>query len=52
MGQVFERCQEMERQRLKFFKEMLLGVHKCLDISNEQKSVRFVARIYSKRSFF
>lgn len=36
MCQVFERCQEMERKRLKFFKEMLMNVHKCLDMSNER----------------
>lgn len=35
MRQVFERCQDMEGKRLKFFKEMLYNVHKCLDLSND-----------------
>lgn len=35
MTQVFEKCQEMEAQRLQFFKEVLFGVHKCLNISQD-----------------
>lgn len=37
MEMVFERAQVMEAQRLTFFKEMLFGVHKCLDISSEPR---------------
>lgn len=37
MTQVFEKCQEMELKRLKFFKEMLFGIHKCLDLSQDPK---------------
>lgn len=37
MTQVFEKCQEMEEKRLKFFKEMLFGIHKCLDLSSEPR---------------
>ncbi|XP_013409648.1 protein kinase C and casein kinase substrate in neurons protein 1 isoform X2 [Lingula anatina] len=33
MTEVFDKCQEMEAERLKFFKEALLDTHKCLDIS-------------------
>lgn len=35
MSQVFEKCQEMEAQRLRFFKEVLFGIHKCLNISQD-----------------
>ncbi|XP_053973466.1 protein kinase C and casein kinase substrate in neurons protein 2 isoform X2 [Hylaeus volcanicus] len=35
MTQVFEKCQEMEAQRLQFFKEVLFGIHKCLNISKD-----------------
>ncbi|KAI5636912.1 variant SH3 domain-containing protein [Phthorimaea operculella] len=35
MTQVFERCQQMEAQRLVFFKDVLFSFHKCLDISKE-----------------
>lgn len=37
MTHVFEKCQEMENKRLKFFKEMLFGIHKCLDVSKDPK---------------
>uniref|UniRef100_A0A5S6QSH0 SH3 domain-containing protein n=1 Tax=Trichuris muris TaxID=70415 RepID=A0A5S6QSH0_TRIMR len=37
MIQVFKRCQEKEVKRLRFFKEMLQGVHVCLDLSAETK---------------
>uniref|UniRef100_A0A1B6EDW3 Protein kinase C and casein kinase substrate in neurons protein 2 n=1 Tax=Clastoptera arizonana TaxID=38151 RepID=A0A1B6EDW3_9HEMI len=33
MTVVFEKCQEMEAQRLQFFKETLFSIHKCLNIS-------------------
>ncbi|CAL7949128.1 unnamed protein product [Xylocopa violacea] len=35
MTQVFEKCQEMEAQRLQFFKDVLFGIHKCLNISQD-----------------
>lgn len=35
MTQVFERCQEMEEQRLNFFKDALFNIHDCLDISKD-----------------
>ncbi|XP_076290071.1 protein kinase C and casein kinase substrate in neurons protein Synd isoform X3 [Lasioglossum baleicum] len=35
MTQVFDKCQEMEAQRLQFFKEVLFDLHKCLNISQD-----------------
>lgn len=35
MTGVFDRCQQMEAQRLSFFKDVLFSFHKCLDISKE-----------------
>ncbi|CAL1683751.1 unnamed protein product [Lasius platythorax] len=35
MTQVFEKCQEMEAQRLQFFKDVLFGIHKCLNVSQD-----------------
>lgn len=35
MTGVFERCQQMEAQRLTFFKDVLFNFHKCLNISQE-----------------
>ncbi|CAG9782498.1 unnamed protein product [Diatraea saccharalis] len=35
MTTVFERCQQMEAQRLTFFKDVLFSFHKCLNISQE-----------------
>lgn len=37
MKSVFTKCQEMEETRLKFFKEALFSIHKCLNISQEQR---------------
>ncbi|XP_068623040.1 protein kinase C and casein kinase substrate in neurons protein 1 isoform X2 [Battus philenor] len=35
MTGVFDRCQQMEAQRLTFFKDVLFSFHKCLNISQE-----------------
>ncbi|XP_054261540.1 protein kinase C and casein kinase substrate in neurons protein 1 isoform X2 [Macrosteles quadrilineatus] len=35
MSVVFDKCQEMEAQRLHFFKETLFSIHKCLNISQD-----------------
>lgn len=35
MKQVFEKCQDMEEQRLNFFKDILFKIHDCLNISND-----------------
>ncbi|KAG8303121.1 Protein kinase C and casein kinase substrate [Homalodisca vitripennis] len=35
MTVVFDKCQEMETQRLQFFKETLFSIHKCLNISQD-----------------
>ncbi|XP_044727886.1 protein kinase C and casein kinase substrate in neurons protein 1 isoform X2 [Chrysoperla carnea] len=35
MTDVFDKCQDMEAHRLQFFKEILFGVHKCLNISQD-----------------
>lgn len=35
MTVVFNKCQEMEAQRLQFFKEVLFSIHKCLNISQD-----------------
>nr|XP_027199868.1 protein kinase C and casein kinase substrate in neurons protein 1-like [Dermatophagoides pteronyssinus] len=34
METVFERCQEFEEKRLKFFKEILFTIHNCLNLTN------------------
>lgn len=35
MESVFEKCQQMEAQRLTFFKDVLFNFHKRLNISQE-----------------
>jgi len=35
MTQVFEKCQDMEEERLKFFKDVLFDIHDCLNISKD-----------------
>lgn len=40
MRTVFDKCQEFERKRLKFFKETLFSIHGCLNISNRPELVR------------
>ena len=42
MSEVFEKCQETEERRLQYFKEMLYGIHACLDISNDPRWVTTV----------
>lgn len=42
MTTVFDRCQQMEAQRLTFFKDVLFNFHKCLDISKEPTWVDYI----------
>ena len=35
MQEVFDKCQQMEAQRLTFFKEVLFNIHKGLNISQD-----------------
>ncbi|XP_063237278.1 protein kinase C and casein kinase substrate in neurons protein 1 isoform X1 [Bacillus rossius redtenbacheri] len=35
MTEVFNRCQDMEAQRLQFFKSVMFDIHKCLNISQD-----------------
>jgi hypothetical protein len=35
MREVFDKCQEMEAKRLKFFKEAMFAIHKCINISEK-----------------
>ena len=35
MTEVFDRCQQMETERLIFFKEVLFNIHKGLNISQD-----------------
>ncbi|XP_068208945.1 protein kinase C and casein kinase substrate in neurons protein 1 isoform X3 [Palaemon carinicauda] len=46
MTHVFEKAQEAESKRLMFFKDMLFGTHKCLNISNDPS----LPRIYEEFS--
>lgn len=36
MGDVYDKCTEMERQRLTFFKDQLRNLHECLDVSRDE----------------
>lgn len=40
MTDVFNKCQESEDKRLKFFKEILFSIHTCLNISNSPDLTR------------
>lgn len=46
MTQVFEKCQEMEAQRLQFFKDVLFGIHKCLNISQDPVLLQIYEEFY------
>ncbi|PNF20811.1 Protein kinase C and casein kinase substrate in neurons protein 1 [Cryptotermes secundus] len=35
MTVVFDKCQDMEAQRLQFFKDIMFNIHKCLNISQD-----------------
>jgi len=37
MTEVFVKTQEFEEKRLRFFKDILIGVHGCLDISRSNE---------------
>lgn len=37
MTQVFDKCQDMEEQRLNFFKDILFNIHDCLNISQDSE---------------
>lgn len=37
MTSVFEKCQNMEKTRLQFFKDVLFNVHACLDPTKVQR---------------
>lgn len=41
MTVVFDKCQEFEEKRLDFFKEMLFGIHGCLNISTDPEWVLY-----------
>lgn len=42
MTVVFDKCQEMEAQRLQFFKDILFTVHKYLNISQDPTYAFFI----------
>uniref|UniRef100_A0A336LU36 CSON009988 protein n=1 Tax=Culicoides sonorensis TaxID=179676 RepID=A0A336LU36_CULSO len=46
MKSVFIKCQEMEETRLRFFKEVLFSVHKCLNISQEPSLPQIYEEFY------
>jgi septation ring formation regulator EzrA len=35
MREVFDKCQELEAKRLKFFKDAMFAIHKCINISEK-----------------
>jgi len=37
MTEVFAKTQEFEEKRLRFFKDILIGIHGCLDISRSNE---------------
>lgn len=37
MREVFDKCQEMEARRLKFFKEAMFTLHKCINIAEKER---------------
>ena len=43
--QVFNKSQEAEEKRLEFFKEMMFGIHKCLEPSSYPKLVQYLSFI-------
>ncbi|XP_064634663.1 protein kinase C and casein kinase substrate in neurons protein 1-like isoform X2 [Lineus longissimus] len=47
MKDVFDQCQDSEQKRLQFFKEMLYGVHKCLNISDNEEFPRIYGDLYN-----
>ena len=39
MREVFDKCQEMEAKRLKFFKEVMFSLHKCINIAEKERYI-------------
>ncbi|OWF51969.1 protein kinase C and casein kinase substrate in neurons protein 2-like isoform X2 [Mizuhopecten yessoensis] len=37
MNEVFEKCQNFERERMEFFKKTMFVLHECLDLSSEPR---------------
>ena len=48
MTEVFEKCQQMETQRLVFFKDVLFNIHKGVNISQDPMYVN--SFFFSKKS--
>ena len=49
MMEVFQRSQDAEEKRLRFFKEVFLSLYRTLDISaNEKYDLEFVRKCYHK----
>uniref|UniRef100_U5EYM2 Putative adaptor protein pacsin n=1 Tax=Corethrella appendiculata TaxID=1370023 RepID=U5EYM2_9DIPT len=46
MTSVFIKCQEMEETRLRFFKNVLFSIHKCLNISQEPSLPQIYEEFY------
>jgi len=46
MSEVFQKSQEYEHKRLKFFKEMLFGIHKSLNLSDSQELGQIYDQLY------
>ena len=47
MGDVYDKCSEMERQRLTFFKEQLKNLHRCVDLSRDDGLRDIYSEFYS-----
>ncbi|ODN01239.1 Protein kinase C and casein kinase substrate in neurons protein 2 [Orchesella cincta] len=46
MRDVFDKCQEMEAKRLKFFKDAMFSIHKCINISEKPELPQIYEEFY------